>query len=209
MRRPVRSEARAIASRSSCVHHCTACGPYCTSNIGLAAAAATASTSAICASTGSGGRRKRWRISLARLRRQRGQHWLGWAVDQRIAVAHRDCEADAHADVAGGARHFGHLGWQIGHPLDAGVVHHDSAGAAERARATATPRPRDRDRPKAAARDSESRFPAACRPRRRAVAEVTRAWSWALASAGSAKSRLDGDLAASTAAMRSLSIWIV
>ena len=70
---------------------------------------------------------------LARLRRQRGQDRLRRAVDQRIAVAHRDGKSDAHADVAGGARDLGHLGRQIGQPLDAGVVHHDGAGAAERA----------------------------------------------------------------------------
>ena len=133
MRRPVRSEARAIASSSSCVHHCTACGPYCTSNIGLAAAAATASTSAICASTDSGGRRKRWLDFLARLRRQRLQDRLRGPIHQRIAVAHRDGKSDAHADVAGGARDLGHLGRQIGQSLDAGVMHHDGAGAAERA----------------------------------------------------------------------------
>ena len=44
---------------------------------------------------------------FAGLWRERGKDRLRRSVDQRIAVAHRDRKADAHADVARGARHLG------------------------------------------------------------------------------------------------------
>ncbi len=132
-RRPVRADASAIAASSSGVHHCTPCGPYCTSNVALPAAAATASTSASCSAADRGVRMKRWRISSRASGGERGEDRLRRSVDQRIAVAHRDRKADPHADVARGARHLGGLGRQVGQPLRAGVVHHHHAGAAERA----------------------------------------------------------------------------
>ena len=64
---------------------------------------------------------------------QRVEDRLGRAIDQRIAVAHRHRKADTHADVARGPRHFLRLGRKIGQPLDARVMHHHDAGAAERA----------------------------------------------------------------------------
>ena len=142
---------------------------------GLPAAAATASTSAICSATDSGGRMKRLPISSRAVGRQRGQDRLRRPIDQRIAVAHRDRKADAHADIARGARDLGHLGRQIGQALHARVVHHDGAGAAERAA-------RQRHRGGEIGIDRrqqrqivQSRFPAACRRRRASVERTARA----------------------------------
>ena len=69
----------------------------------------------------------------ARVRRQRREQRLGRTIDQRMAIPHRHREADAQADVARCACHFGHFGRQIGEPLRAGVMHHHGADAAERA----------------------------------------------------------------------------
>ena len=134
MRRPVRSEAS--RNRLRAARACTTAPPagrIARRTSGWRPPRPRRRPARSASSTGSGGRRKRCADFLARLRRQRGQDRLGRAIDQRIAVAHRDGEADAHADVAGGARDLGHLGRQIGQPLHAGVVHHDGAGAAERA----------------------------------------------------------------------------
>ena len=126
------AEASATACSSSGVHHCTAAGPYCTSKVSLAQADATASTSAICSFD------RQWRADEApldlgaRIRRQRRENRLGRTVDQRIAIAQRRREADAHADVARGARDLLRLGDVVGQALRAGVVHHHAAGAAER-----------------------------------------------------------------------------
>ena len=103
----------------------------------------------------------------AGIRRQCVEDRLRRAIDQRIAIAHRHGKPDAHADVARGPRHLLRLGREIGQPLDARVVHHHHARAAERAA-------RQRDRAgeirigsRRQARDSAARFPAACRRRRR------------------------------------------
>ena len=82
--------------------------------------------------TGNGLRMKR-RVDLGtRLGRQRREDRLGRAVDQRIAVAQRRREADAHADIGGRARDLLRLGHIIGQALRARVVHHHAAGAAAR-----------------------------------------------------------------------------
>ena len=69
----------------------------------------------------------------AAFRRQCGENGIGRAVDQRIAVFHRDGETHADADILGGARHLGGFGRQIGQALRARIVHHHRAGVAERA----------------------------------------------------------------------------
>ena len=124
---------RQSRASSSGVHHCTPCGPYCTSNVALPAAAATASTSASLLGRRHGCADEALPDFIAGRRRQGGKDRLRRPVDQRIAVAHRDRKADAHADIARGARHLGNFGRQVGQPLHAGVVHHHHAGAAERA----------------------------------------------------------------------------